>query len=426
MFLVWNSINDPLFGWISDRKLIYTKRNDVPYGQSNDIILKRIRALSSSGPLFAISFLLFWFHILPVTFQFLLALCLYDGFLTMVELHHQSLLADLTINAGQRAEINAYCSFCNALGSISVFISFALWNKDETHAFQLFCLFLTVIVIAGFHICCTSLRFHYEHVENKGSLYRPSAIDHQINNGIENLSMRTYIWQVLHHENFLWFAAMNLLQVFHCHFNSNFFPLFLEQLLGHVLTPRTGAALLALSFLVPHLNNLWFLRLCRRHGVYRVIHILFYVKLLLAVIMCCVGAQYEFLLCIFIASNRVFTEGTCKLLNLVISDLVDEDFVRHRRKTTVSALVFGTSALLSKPGQSLAPLLGSCMLYLETGKSLFSTGTGSQSHGHVPFQLAVEESHVLRSGCFNVLVYVPIFLRATSDSHLAVLYFTWK
>jgi Na+/melibiose symporter-like transporter len=67
-------------------------------------------------------------------------------------------------------------------------------------------------------------------------------------------------------------------------------------------------------------------------------------------------------------SNRVFTEGTCKLLNLVISDLVDEDFVIHGRKQAVSALMFGTSALVSKPGQTIAPLLGMWLLSVQTGK----------------------------------------------------------
>lgn len=69
-------------------------------------------------------------------------------------------------------------------------------------------------------------------------------------------------------------------------------------------------------------------------------------------------------------SNRVFTEGTCKLLNLVISDLVDEDYVLHRRSQAVSALMFGTAALLSKPGQTLAPLVGTWLLAQQTGHSL--------------------------------------------------------
>ena len=66
-------------------------------------------------------------------------------------------------------------------------------------------------------------------------------------------------------------------------------------------------------------------------------------------------------------SNRVFTEGTCKLLNLVISDLVDEDYVKFQRHNPASALLFGMSSLLAKPGQTIAPLLGTWLLNQLTG-----------------------------------------------------------
>lgn len=64
----------------------------------------------------------------------------------------------------------------------------------------------------------------------------------------------------------------------------------------------------------------------------------------------------------------MFTEGTCKLLSLVISDLVDEDFVLHHRQQAVSALMFGTAAFVAKPGQTLAPLLGTWLLAVYTGE----------------------------------------------------------
>ena len=81
----------------------------------------------------------------------------------------------------------------------------------------------------------------------------------------------------------------------------------------------------------------------------------------------------------------MFTEGTCKLLNLVISDLVDEDCVLHRRKQAVSALVFGTASLLSKPGQTIAPLLGTTLLAIQTGQ--LKTITHSVIHRRARVQL---------------------------------------
>lgn len=55
------------------------------------------------------------------------------------------------------------------------------------------------------------------------------------------------------------------------------------------------------SYVAPHLNNLYFLTLCQRYGVYRVIRWLFMLKLGLAVAMLLAGADHVYLLCIFIA-----------------------------------------------------------------------------------------------------------------------------
>lgn len=65
----------------------------------------------------------------------------------------------------------------------------------------------------------------------------------------------------------------------------------------------------------------------------------------------------------------MFTEGTCRLLKLVISDLVDEDFVVNRRQQAASALLFGMVALLTKPGQTFAPLIGTWLLCVYTGRA---------------------------------------------------------
>lgn len=107
------------------------------------------------------------------------------------------------------------------------------------------------------------------------------------------------------------------------------------------------------------------------------------------------------------SSNRVFTEGTCKLLNLIISDLVDEDFVIHNRSQAISALVFGTAALFSKPGQTLAPLIGTWLLAEQTGHSLFYSDSLSSGIEKSNFHSSTPDN-ALRWGCFYVLVYVPI------------------
>uniref|UniRef100_A0A096LVU5 Major facilitator superfamily domain containing 13A n=1 Tax=Poecilia formosa TaxID=48698 RepID=A0A096LVU5_POEFO len=162
-------------------------------------------------------------------------------------------------------------------------------------------------------------------------------------------------------------------------------------------------SLTGISYVAPHLNNLYFLTLCRRYGVYQVIRWLFMLKLGLSVVMLLAGADHIYLLCIFIASNRVFTEGTCKLLKLVISDLVDEDYVVNRRQQAASALLFGMVNLLTKPGQTFAPLIGTWLLCVYTGYDIFQ---------RTPVKDSVSASDSgtppLRLGCFYMLVFVPI------------------
>ncbi|TRY84937.1 hypothetical protein DNTS_025610, partial [Danionella cerebrum] len=158
-----------------------------------------------------------------------------------------------------------------------------------------------------------------------------------------------------------------------------------------------------ISYIAPHLNNLYFLTLCQRLGVYQVVRGLFMVKLGLSVAMLLAGADHVYLLCIFIASNRVFTEGTCKLLNLVITDLVDEDFVLNRRQQAASALLFGMVALVTKPGQTFAPLIGTWLLCLYTGYDIFERNNAVEAPVVVPAHPVP-----LRQGCFYLLVFVPI------------------
>lgn len=405
LFFIWNSINDPLFGWISDQNTISGNNQD----NSRSIVLRKLNRLSKYGPLFAISFLLFWFELFPVSIQFSLALCFYDSFLTMVDLQHQSLLADLFVESKDRVVLNTYCSIFSAIGTITLFIAFMLWDKLNLFPFQFFCISLVLFTIIGFQVCCYTMKQYYKAKEYKKTFEKQQEEPKQeeMNKTMAEsrlTALKKYTKQLIHHKNFLLFSVMNLVQVFHCHFNSNFFPFIVQELLGQAITLQSGAFLLILSFLLPYLNNLYLLQLCRRHGTYFVIKILLVVKLILGCIMWTIGTKYWILLCLFISSNRIFTEGICRLLNLIITDLVDEDYVKFNRTSPVSALIFGTAALFSKPGQTLAPLLGSYLIYLNTGKSIFLDRVNKSNKANDFFN-----SNAAKDGCFRVVVFLPIF-----------------
>ncbi|XP_060097753.1 transmembrane protein 180 [Heteronotia binoei] len=412
VFLIWNSLNDPLFGWLSDRAFLSTQQSGIEIS-SPEVVLKRLKALNHNGPLFALSFLAFWIAWAHPGLQFLICLCLYDSFLTMVDLNQNALLADLAVSAKDRTGLNFYSSLFSAIGSLSVFMSYAVWNKEDFFSFRIFCVALALGSALGFIVATWLLRQRFQREGqvkwDERTALKELYIDKPSVQQEKRITLAEYLKQLSRHRNFLWFVSMNLIQVFHCHFNSNFFPLFLEHLLSDRISLSMGSFLLGVSYVAPHLNNLYFLSLCRRWGVYAVVRGLFFLKLLLSVIMFLAGPDWIYLLCFFIASNRVFTEGTCKLLNLVVTDLVDEDLVLNQRQQAASALLFGMVALVTKPGQTFAPLIGTWLLCAYTGYDIFQRDPLNKVVSAQP-KLAsnVAWEPTLRQGCFYLLVFIPI------------------
>ncbi|XP_034519077.1 transmembrane protein 180 isoform X4 [Ailuropoda melanoleuca] len=252
VFLLWNSLNDPLFGWLSDRQFLSSQPWSGARLSSRAVVLARVRALGWHGPLLALSFLAFWVPWAPAGLQFLLCLCLYDGFLTLVDLHHHALLADLALSAHDRTHLNFYCSLFSAAGSLSVFASYAFWNKEDFSSFRAFCVALATGSGLGFVGATRLLRRQVE-AAGRGPECPALAEDgglcgEELLMGCQDaggITLGQYLRQLARHRNFLWFVGMDLVQVFHCHFNSNFFPLFLEHLLSDHISLSMGSFLLA-------------------------------------------------------------------------------------------------------------------------------------------------------------------------------------
>lgn len=92
LFMVWNAVNDPLFGWIQDN----------PSAPRQDNIRTYSRAIYLGGPLFALATLLPWwpwvepFSSPAITgLHFIVSLFLFDGLFTYVVLAQCGLFADI-------------------------------------------------------------------------------------------------------------------------------------------------------------------------------------------------------------------------------------------------------------------------------------------------------------------------------------------
>ncbi|CAF4294256.1 unnamed protein product, partial [Rotaria sp. Silwood2] len=298
-------------------------------------VAHRLNYLTLCGPLFCLSSLCFWYPFVEINssllgLQLLLSLCLYDTFLTMIDLNYNSLLIDISVH--KRETLSSASAIGNALGSLPLLISYLIWNSSDLRLFRIFLTILTIIIMFGFVFVTQSMKrvLYY---------YNIKSIERNIfQERIPNL------WQF----------------VFHCHFNSNSIPLILS-----IFIPSSSFAsiLLGISFLIPHLSNIYFVYLCKSQGTYYVIRNLFYIKLFFSLYLFIQGNNSTLLLCLFLVSNRMFTEGICKLCDLIITDLIDEDQFIYKRTSPLPALIFGTMAFLSKPGQTLAPIISSRLFY---------------------------------------------------------------
>ncbi len=120
------------------------------------------RALIKFSPVFVFGFLSFWFSWLQPSLQFVTCLCIYDGFLTLIDLNHSALLADLALSEEERTRLNGYSSFFSAIGSTSVFMSYYFWDKEFILTFQMFCVCLAGFSFIGFVISTSTMRYYFE------------------------------------------------------------------------------------------------------------------------------------------------------------------------------------------------------------------------------------------------------------------------
>jgi Na+/melibiose symporter-like transporter len=107
LFLLWNCLNDLIIGWYSDRYI--------------SSISNRIDYLIKFSLLFCLTSLLFWYPLVEIQssllgLQLFLSLCLYDTFLTIIDLNSNSLLID--IYNQKRETLSTASAIGNALGKV--------------------------------------------------------------------------------------------------------------------------------------------------------------------------------------------------------------------------------------------------------------------------------------------------------------------
>ncbi|XP_051905493.1 transmembrane protein 180-like [Hippocampus zosterae] len=348
VYMLWNAINDPLFGYLQDNSKVACcsrRRLSILYG----------------APLYSLAFLIAWFPWRAYTpgdwlctVHLMVALCAFDGLLTFVLLAQCALFAEISSHHQNRLRLIKYSQVASMLGSSSVlFCGMLSKNMEDFPAFQAF-----VVIIAIISCVCmlyTGFRSQSQ-FDDKSS----DDFDEPTSHGstCSAPSVKTLTWQILINRDFRLFVFMNFFQVFMLAFFSNFTLIFAEHLIPpDMLSPMARSIMYGAGFICPQLLVLSCDRLLHSLGYYRIILYSFYLEVLMGAFMLALGAQNYRILALFLTLSMVMVQATFSLFGLPLADIIDTDMQKYKRSSPMSSMVFGTNALFTKPAQSLAPML---------------------------------------------------------------------
>lgn len=193
--------------------------------------------------------------------------------------------------------------------------------------------------------------------------------------------MMDFIKELASHHNFTIFLGMSAVQCFDCTFQKTFFVIFLDRLVGDGMTASSQGMVVTFSFALPHLVAVGATTLVQKWGLHGALKFVLQVRFAVALsaLVSLTTAFSWWSACVFILANRVVSECVCRLFPLVQSDLTDEDIFLNQRGHGMSASIIGSANLFSKPGQSLAPMLG---VYLLSDSLMPAEGKPHMFEGH--------------------------------------------
>eukprot|EP00658_Telonema_sp_P-2_P082611 TRINITY_DN8765_c0_g1_i1.p1 TRINITY_DN8765_c0_g1~~TRINITY_DN8765_c0_g1_i1.p1 ORF type:complete len:470 (+),score=79.89 TRINITY_DN8765_c0_g1_i1:226-1635(+) len=348
VFMVWNAVNDPLFGWISDT--FFNKTSGL-------LMQRRLRAVLVGGILWACAFVYVFSSLgnhLMAGIHFGTALCLYDGMLTMVEVNQSALLSELVTDAGERALMVRSSMLLGCLGTCSSVFGRLYWDREHVQPFQNMTLLLAaacVLVFGASHLLLSSIHKHVQPVSTHPD--RPPTP-----------ALGQFISQLSQHTNFRHFVGVSAVQQFDCTFEKNFFVLFLNYFGGGSLSTLGHGLVISTSFVLPMLLTALSAGWVKRIGLFDTLHRILVARLAIVLVgMVAIGMQVSGTgMVLFLLANRIVSECCCRLFPLVVSDLTDEDVYLNERESSMSATIPGALNFFSKPAQALAPMAGLAML----------------------------------------------------------------
>jgi len=323
IYAVWNALNDPLFGYITDNTR--SKRG------------RRIPYMRFTAPFLALTFILVWFAPIQAGQQalfwwMLVTMLLYDTAYTIIGLTYSALLPEVTESDAERNGLQISSSLFGLLGTLLGFLipDLVRPKAGDTSLWPLYTAMIVVGILSALLVIATTLK-----VKERPEF---TQVDAPIPIGQAlKLTFSSKSFLILVAANFMSILMQALL------LGSIFY------LADYVLKASNVMVVLAALF-IPLIIGVPLTTLIRaRFGVVRAQQILLVIAGLGLTAIPFVPQGF-ILPCIILAGFGL--SGPQTLTNVLFAQVADEDEVRSgvRRE----GAFFGINALLTKPAQSLA------------------------------------------------------------------------
>lgn len=343
IYAIWNALNDPIFGYISDK--------------TRTKLGRRIPFMRFTAPFLALTFIIFW--LVPInlpefsTFLWMLILMsLYDTCYTIIGLVYSALLPELSEEDQVRGQLQQFSSLFYLIGVIFGFFIPEIVRPEvgQTNLTTFYIGMVVVGIIGAVCIVITTYRFKE----------RPefTVVD-------KPLGLKASIKYTFKSKAFLIVTAANFMSILFQQILLSYM-FYLADYVMQVSTLLLLAALILGLIVGVFITN----KLSGRFGVVQAnqIHLGFGAIFLLLLPFL---PQILIYMCLFIGG--IGLAGPLVFTNVLYGQIADEDELKSgvRRE----AAFFGTNAMLTKPAQSVAIAIGPWLLAIAG----FLTGQVNQS-----------------------------------------------
>lgn len=332
LYAIWNALNDPIFGYISDK----TKSKKG----------RRIPFLRYTAPFLALTFILVWFvppslDDFSIFLWMLISMALYDTSYTIIGLVYSALLPEVTEDDKERGELQKFSSLFYLFGAILGFLIPDLIRPHvgDPNLIPLYSGVIVIGIVSALLIYPVTYRFKE----------RPEFT--QVD---KPLGLKDSIKYTFKSKSFIVLATANFMSIFF----QQIILSFMFYLADYVLMTST-ILLLAALFIGLIVGVLLSNILAKKVGVVQADQILLCIGGIPLILIPFIS-EFLIYVCLFFAG--VGLSGPLVLTNVLFAQVADEDETKSGVRREAS--FFGVNAMLTKPAQSAAIALGPWLIEL--------------------------------------------------------------